>query len=68
MPVIRNEDAASHGKATLVFFHPPNVNCKAVKASPTILASSPQVHRTGSKSDDAPRLKITALKNMNETN
>jgi len=69
MPIIRNEAIASQGKTkNPVFSHPPSINCRAVKASPTVFGSSPQVHRTGSKRGNAPKLKITALKKMKDKN
>jgi hypothetical protein len=68
MPTIRNEAMASHGKMTLTEFHPLSCNCIAVKASPAVFLFKPHVHKTGSRIGNEPRLKIIALKNMNERN
>ena len=68
MPTIRKEAIANHGKTTLKSFHPVNMNCIAVKASPTVFCSSPHVHKTGSKMGKEPKLKIIALKKMKERN
>jgi len=45
-----------------------SINCKAVKASPTVFGSIPHVQRTGSRRGNEPRLKTTALKNMKDKN
>jgi hypothetical protein len=67
MPTITNEAIATQGK-TMLAFHPLNINCMVVKASPALGNFCPHVQRTGNKSGSTPRLKIIELKKMNDSN
>jgi hypothetical protein len=62
IPITRNETTAVHGKRTSK-----SSNCRAVKASPTMLISNPQVQSMGSRRGNA-WLKIVPLRKRNDKN